>query len=228
MNKDDFLSDEQANAFVDDELDTEEKSRVFAAAEQNPELEQRLCQQRKLGELMRHAYQDVPQPVRRLGESRGRRSLLGRALAASLFILVGIGGGLLAHWHWDQRAASSTALESGDFILHVSSGDEDHMLATLRKARQIVDASTENNPHHVEVVANEQGLNLLRSDVTPFAGEIAALARHDVTFYACARAIQRLEEQGVEVRLVEQAVSDFTALDRVVMRMNEGWHYLKL
>ena len=62
MNWDDQFSEEQINAFVDDELDPEEKSRIFTEAGQCEDLDQRLCQQRKLKELVKLAYQDVPKP----------------------------------------------------------------------------------------------------------------------------------------------------------------------
>jgi intracellular sulfur oxidation DsrE/DsrF family protein len=80
----------------------------------------------------------------------------------------------------------------------------------------------------VEIVANERGLDLLRSDVTPFAEEIRALQKNNVVFYACARSIQRLEESGVKVILVPDIRQDYTALDRVVMRMQDGWKYEKI
>jgi len=199
---------------------------VFAAAEGDPGLDQRLCQQRKLGELVRHAYEDLPRP-RRMRDNGRRRGPLGGALAASVLILLGLAGGLLTHRQLDQRAAAPVAAE-GNYILHVTSGDSANMQAALREARQLVDSGTASAPRRVEVVANEEGLNLLRSDITPFAEEIAVLAQHEVVFYACARAIQRLEERGVEVHLVPQADSRFTALDRVVMRMQDGWNYRRL
>ena len=80
----------------------------------------------------------------------------------------------------------------------------------------------------VEIVANEGGLDLLRSDRTPFADRIRELAEQDVLFFACSRAIERLQEQGVEVRLVPEANTHYSALDRVVHRMQQGWTYEKI
>ena len=77
-------------------------------------------------------------------------------------------------------------------------------------------------------MANDKGLNLLRSDITPFSRKISALANHNVIFYACSKAIQRLEEKGIEVHLVPEAIPGYTALDRVVIRMKDGWQYIKI
>lgn len=62
MKKDDFLSEEQLNAFVDGELDPEERSRIYNEAERCPDLERRVCRQNKQKELVRLAYEDVPPP----------------------------------------------------------------------------------------------------------------------------------------------------------------------
>jgi len=47
-------------------------------------------------------------------------------------------------------------------------------------------------------------------------------------FYACSKTIQRLEEKGVVVTLVPEAIAGYTALDRVVLRMQDGWEYIKI
>ena len=80
----------------------------------------------------------------------------------------------------------------------------------------------------MEIVANEGGLNLLRSDTTPYAQRIRQLAEKDVLFFACSKAIERLEERGINVRLVPEAKTRYSALDRVVLRMQQGWTYEKI
>jgi hypothetical protein len=50
----------------------------------------------------------------------------------------------------------------------------------------------------------------------------------NVVFYACSKTIQRLEEKGVRVELVPYTNPNYTALDRVVTRMQAGWKYEKL
>jgi intracellular sulfur oxidation DsrE/DsrF family protein len=89
-------------------------------------------------------------------------------------------------------------------------------------------SSPDDGVRQVEIVANEQGIDLLRSDVTQFATEISVLQDNDVVFYACSKTIERLEEHGVEVRLVPHTIVEYTALDRVVSRMQEGWQYEKI
>jgi intracellular sulfur oxidation DsrE/DsrF family protein len=237
MNKDDQISEEQLNAFVDGELDSEEKSCLFDKAEQSAELDQRLSQQRKLKELVKHAYDDVPEPKRRLTGQTIPRSMFSLAIAASVLLLLGITTGLLIPRLFGSdphpggvttNAGTQSVAAMENYILHVVSGEPAKMRQTLQKARELLSSAEPGKPRRVEVVANEQGLNLLRSDMTPFSEEIRALANEDVIFYACSKAIERLEEKGVEVRLVPEAVSNYTALDRVVSRMKDGWQYVKI
>ena len=230
MNRDDQFSEEQINAFVDDELDREEKSRVFTEASRDAELDQRLCQQRKVKELVKLAYHDTPTPDRKGPKSIRRSSFFGRAIAASILLGLGIATGFLAKAGLDQTSdpALVAATEPNKYLLHVASGDPVEMAAALERAEFLLASAPEDSVRQVEIVANEQGLNLLRTDVTQFATEISVLQASDVVFYACSKTIQKLEEDGVEVRLVPHTIAEYTALDRVVMRMQEGWQYEKI
>ena len=229
MNRDERFSEEQLNAFVDDELDPEEKHRVFSEASHCEELDQRLCKQRKVKELVKFAYEDVPRPGRQGPAPLGRGGFFSRALVASLLLAVGVAAGFLGRQATGPAPDEAiVAVEAHSYLLHVASGDARDMAAALQRAEFLLASAPEDGPCHVEIVANEQGLNLLRSDVTQFASEISLLQANDVVFYACSKTIQRLEENGVEVRLVPHTIADYTALDRVVMRMQEGWTYEKI
>jgi intracellular sulfur oxidation DsrE/DsrF family protein len=115
-----------------------------------------------------------------------------------------------------------------NYLLHVVSGEPEQMHAALEQARFLLDASGEGQVGHVEIVANERGIDLLRSDVTPFASEIAELQARDVVFYACSGTIERLQQAGIDVVLVPNARRQYTAIDRVVTRMQQGWKYEKI
>lgn len=234
MKKDEHFSEEQLNAFVDGELDPEEKSRLYNESAHAPDLDLRLCQLRKLKELVSHAYDDVP-PAKRPGGPPLRRSgPFGGALVAGILLAVGavagyFGQGLISADPVAKPATAAQVLEQPEnYLLHVVSADPEQMQSALAHARYLLDSADEGEFRRVEIVANERGLDLLRSDVTPFAEEIRILQENDVVFYACARSIQRLEEKGVKVILVPDIQQDYTALDRVVMRMQDGWKYEKI
>lgn len=237
MNKDEHFSEEQLNAFVDGELDPEEKSQLFNESERSATLDQRLCKQRKIKELIQHAYADVP-PAGRLGATPlARTGWFGKTIAAGFLLAVGLSAGVVANNYFgpDHRgelvgasAVYEPVVENENYLLHVVSGEPEQMLAALEQARFLLESADEDEFRQVEIIANEQGLNLLRSDVTPFAAEISALQMSNVVFYACSKTIQRLEERGVKVELVPYTNPNYTALDRVVTRMQAGWKYEKI
>jgi len=237
MKKDDIISDEQVSAFTDGELDGEEESRIFELCDESPELDARLCQQRKLKEMVQHAYRDVPQATRPSAQSGSHGRVLGFAAAAMILLATGIAVGWFTSFQFAPensaiRVASSTdaapAAQSETYLLHVTKSDRQHMQEALRRAGELISGPGATEARRVEIVANEGGLNLLRTDVTPFAAEIRSLAEQDVLFFACTRAIERLEEKGIQVKLLPEANTDYSALDRVVLRMQQGWEYIKI
>jgi intracellular sulfur oxidation DsrE/DsrF family protein len=237
MKKDDIISDEQVSAFTDGELDAEEENRIFGLCDESPELDARLCQQRKLKEMVQHAYRDVPQATRPSAQSGSHGPVLGFAAAAMILLATGIAIGWftsfqLAPENSAIRVAGSTdaapAAQSETYLLHVTKSDRQHMQEALRRASELMSGPGVTDARRVEIVANEGGLNLLRSDVTPFAAEIRSLAEQNVLFFACTRAIERLEEKGIQVKLLPEANTDYSALDRVVLRMQQGWEYIKI
>jgi len=237
MNKDENISEEQLNAFLDGELESEEISGVFDEAEQSADLDQRLCRQRKLKELVKHAYREVPEPARRSPVGRMPTSMFGMALVASLLLFMGVAAGMFLNHSFYQNslpaefetaANGQPVIEPENYILHVSSGDPEQMRRALKMAKALLSSAETGAPRQVEVVANEKGLGLLRRDITKFTEEINYLASNNVVFYACSKTIQRLEEKGVVVRLVPEAIAGYTALDRVVLRMQDGWEYIKI
>jgi intracellular sulfur oxidation DsrE/DsrF family protein len=230
MSRDDFISEEQLSAFVDGELDTEEESRIFGLSEVSGELDSRLCQQRRMKEMVQHAYRDVPEYRRSREPGAHRWSLFHVALAASLMLTLGVIAGFVGGRALEGSSAGAAAgvVQQDTWLLHVTSSDPERMAAALRRADELINDPQATTARRVEIVANESGLDLLRSDVTPFAPQIRRLAEQDVLFFACARAIERLEQQGVDVQLLPEADTRFTALDRVVKRLSSGWQYEKI
>ena len=87
MNQEKHFSDEFLNAFVDDQLATEEKARVYLEISRDETLNRQVCELRKLHELVKLAYQNPPPPVRT--QVRAHRSYLRFGVAASFLLVVG-------------------------------------------------------------------------------------------------------------------------------------------
>lgn len=233
----DSISEEQLNAFVDGELEESEQEQLFSLSEESTEIEKRLCQQRKLKEMVQHAYRSPPEPAQGRRARLPSRWLSISGLAAALLLATGflmgsmLSGGLqygLQGVGQDVPEPVPVAGSPTNYLLHLASSDPDDMMRALERAEQFLAAAEDSQAVQVEIVANEGGIDLLRSDVTPYASRIRQLAANDVLFFACSKTIQRLEEHGIDVRLVPQANRAYTALDRVSLRLQEGWEYVKL
>jgi len=92
MNKEKRFSDEFLNAFVDNQLAPEEKSRAYAEISQDAEINRQVCELRKLHDLVQLAYRDVPAPpVRTSAPQRRHRTGIAAAVAV---MAIGIAVGL--------------------------------------------------------------------------------------------------------------------------------------
>jgi len=60
MSRDNKISDELINAFVDNQLALEDKEELYATINRDQELNRQVCEIRKVRDLMQTAYRDVP------------------------------------------------------------------------------------------------------------------------------------------------------------------------
>ena len=93
-------------------------------------------------------------------------------------------------------------------------------------------ASYQDSPGKVqlEVVANAEGLALLREDASPYAERIHRMAMlyDNLSFLACSRTIEKLKLKGIDVHLVPDAEIIPAALEKIVDRLHEGWVYIRV
>lgn len=221
------ISDEELNAFVDDELDAADRERVLAAVATDGALAQRACALRLTKEHVRHAYAEPP-----AAPSHARPTPAWRALATALLVA----GAALAGWTARDRALESASpasrhADSGHVILHLADREAARAETVLDDAEGLLLAARESGrPMVVELVANAGGLDLLRAGVSPHADRIARLrAEHaNFTLIACGQTIERLRERGIEVRLLPGTRVASSALDQIVTRMGQGWSYVRI
>jgi len=96
MSGDSKFSDEFLNAFVDDQLGADEKSRVYAQLNQDEDTKRQVCELRTMHELVQFAYKDLPgAPRHALGA--GRENRLNMAVAASVTLVLGLVIGWILH-----------------------------------------------------------------------------------------------------------------------------------
>lgn len=236
----DEVSYDRLNAFVDRQLDRFEEARVLEAIQRDPDLERQACELRFAKDAVRNTYHH--EALRRGAvRSRGSRDRRWLAVAAVALVGLGLGGGWLAR---DRAAAPSESMiawlsrhpmavrqvaSTDRILLHVSSSSPERVSNLLDEAEGMLNAArAAHRPVAVEIVANGSGLDILRADVSQYAQRIEALHAHfpNLTLVACGLTMQRLRDQGVDVRLIPNTVVSTSALDQILKRIREGWTYV--
>lgn len=237
----DVLTTEQLHAYLDGELAAEERARVLAMLESDPECRMRACELRTLKDLIKGAYTEVP-GVSPQVSSPSRAGFRG-AMVASLVLALGLGGGWLARDNMppvpgQERMADlpggyhaialAEQVDPGKIILHLDSGDRGRLVQVLDLAEKLL--SRHGPAARVEIVANSYGLDLLRADVTPLAPRIGDMAkRHaNLSFVACGQTVARLKREGIRVELLADAHMASSAINEIMTRMGQGWVYVKV
>lgn len=101
------FSDEFLSAFVDNQLTLEEKDRAYLRVSQDETLSRRVCELRKLQDMVRLSYQDLPGAPAR-PQPADRHGRLGLGIAASIALTVGV----MLGWVLHQPAPRHTAPET--------------------------------------------------------------------------------------------------------------------
>ena len=238
------LSDEFLNAFVDNQIDADEKAGAYEAINADEGLNRKVCELRKVSDLVRLAYHTPPvpnaarRPVRRL---TSRLAALATPYVLTPFLLV---AGATLGWSLHSvltphpsvertRTTVATARSPMTKVLfHLDNGDRAHMRQVLEEAQHLLARyRADGKPAKVEILADGPGLALLRRRLSPFPARIAALeARYpNLIFAACQDTINRLERRkGVEPHLLPQAVIVPSAIAEIVHLQHRGWTYIRV
>jgi len=232
-----FISDEELNAFLDEQLDANERDRVLSAINADNNVKQRMNELSLLRDMVQHAYE---QPSQRDSANQYgvavNKSYTRWAMAACLVLCFGVVLGWFGHQGVtsDRQLASSpvgnTQAQFNNVILHLTSSDSNKINATLDRAAQMLAAYKANDKElQLEVIANDGGLKLMQNDKPSYQQRIQALVTQypNVKFLACAKAIKRLQEKGVDVELLPEVEIAPSALKQIIQRMQEDWQYIK-
>ena len=242
MNTRNSFSDEQLQAFVDDEIDIAERAEIMEAVRHDDELACRVCELLQIKDSVRLAYREPELPAARPAnwKSGWWNGTPFRAAAAVLIFALGTVTGTslqthttepLSHTGGTLASAAITSQELKRVVLHVSTAESQRLDKALSDAEELLN-SYKDRPEMVqlEVVANAEGLSLLRSDTSPYPDRIKRLAAqfNNVSFLACSRAIEKLRMRGIDVHLLPEAHVIPGALEEIVDRLQEGWVYIRV
>jgi intracellular sulfur oxidation DsrE/DsrF family protein len=238
------VSDEILHAFIDGELDVAESETLIARMREDEALSQRVCLLRSLRSMVRLAYAEPPVVARRPPVAR-HRQVLQRCALGCLVLLAGLSGGWALRGLESQTVAAqaegvpagfravSLAREADPnrIILHIDSSAPSKMKAALDQAdRMLDDADRQGRAMQLEVIANSQGLALLRAGNNPYADRIAQMKRRHPNLYwvACGQTLARFSSEGQHVKLLPATRTAPTAIGEIITRLQQGWTYVRV
>ena len=242
MKHDKNVSEEMLNAFMDDQLELSEKSRILQMAGEDAELSRQLCELQQIKEMVRHAYSNPPGTRTRPSRTQHGAAWKSQALAALLLIISSAAAGWFGHdWespgnhvtHQEASLSLPSALPnatSEKVILHISSSDPENLKTALDESEDLLNAAKRAKRHvQFEIIANGSGLDLLRADVSQHSRRIAMMQEKypNLTFLACGQTVERLHEKNMSVQLLPGTVIATSALDQIVKRLQNGWVYVR-
>ena len=236
-------SDEILNAYLDNELATEERQRLIEDLRENDGLRQRVCKLEQVRNMVSIAYHDIPDPQHNMDtKQRGLSSFAG--IAAGILVVVGIVGGWFGHAYLQQQNSlvqladriqvnnPADPAKPWKVLLHVTSDDAFRLNAVLDEAEKILrEYKAKQQKVSIQILANGKGLNLLRSDKSPYSKRIAELQSNydNLIFMACAKAMARVKQRiGKDVKLLPDTHIAPSALSEALNRQKEGWTYIKI
>lgn len=237
----DNISDEFLNAFVDNQLDSAEKNQAFNSIDQDNTLKERLCELRGLKEMVRHAYPQQTENIRT--RKFGLKPKYAQALAASLLLLTGCALGLFIAGSSEPRNNLQMAqliqtlnrrdLSQGadKIIIQVSDSNPVRLKAALDETENLLESYKRD--HHqlqVEIIANGSGVDLLRSDVSPYANRLALIkAKYpNIDYLVCNQTLNKLLKKGVSVHLLPHTGIAPSAAEQINKRVLRGWEYIRV
>lgn len=235
------IGDEDLHRLVDGEIAADERAELHAALKNDEELSIRACEIARQKDLVRLAYTGVnPPQAPRVKASRiwavaasivialilvvpASRYILQEQLPPRLVLLDPDGSG--------KQLADPTRDETR-IVMHLKARGVAQTGEILDELEWVLEAfRQEGKPIRVELVAQGEGLELVRKGFSQFPDRIRELAdRYDnLTFVACQNTIDRISrEQGVEVDVLPQVVITNSGVNHVAKRQTQGWAYIHI
>ncbi len=227
------VSDELLNSYIDRQITSQERQEILERIKQDKILAERVCQLQNLKEMTRLSYDDIPPS--RLPSSVVEPNRVWPRMAAilaifSLGLLLGLTVTQLNH-----ATSSWSSITQNDsltrVLVHLTSADTDEGLNTLSNLEQMLQQyEQDQQPVHVEVIANGNGIKLLSPQQTEIARRISYLTEkyENLNFAACKNTLDQLRvSHGIVLQLIPEVKIIDSGVVEVIKRQREGWTYIR-
>jgi intracellular sulfur oxidation DsrE/DsrF family protein len=247
MNEAHTYSDEYISAYIDGELDSEERAHLLFDEQTDKELAQRINETRMLKEKIQLVYSGVKSNK---DEKKSFSCTVfvnrHRALAASLLLFsivtamltynMGSNANLVLAKQLirNTQAISASAISDAignnkHVVINVSQYHPKNFSETINNIEALLQKK-DGSPFSVEIVANGQGLKALDKESSVHASKINQLANRfdNLEVVACAKSMAKLATEGDPIQLMKSIMITPSAAEQVAKRTSAGWLYIKI
>lgn len=241
-------SDEYLNAYIDGELDNDERAHLLFDEQKDYVLSQRITDARLLKEKVQLAYSDI------VGFNIEKKPFICtdffrryRALVASLLILTAITSIFGYQVNVDsnvslakqlikntQPITANTIIDAigtqKHIVINISQYQAENFTDTINNIEAILRQHKNDRLFSLEIVANKSGLNALDVKTSSHAKRMSELTSkyNNLEIVACAKSLANLATEGNPVQLMRSIIITPSAAQQVAKRTSEGWLYLKI
>jgi intracellular sulfur oxidation DsrE/DsrF family protein len=248
MKNQEQYSDEHISAYIDGELDNEERARLLFDEQQDPELAQRISESRALKEKVQLAYSDIPSQDSITNTfscaefiSKQRALVAGITvliITAALFIPaiknnqdITVAKNLIKTTEvTSSENISATIGNNKRIVINLSQYQPDTFDNTIDSIEALLLQHDNDESFSIEIVANKTGLKALDTKTSSHAGRISLLAKryNSLDVVACVKSMTDLADSGNPIKLMKDIILSPSAAEQVATRMADGWMFLKL
>lgn len=243
------VSDEQLNAFLDNQLNPEETSQLRETLTQDPALQAHLDELRRVRLITQCAmHKRVPAKVEGIRPVPQKQWQWAKGTAvAALLIGIGFWAGFISrpvqspsdlqpYLSTGKLTIQPATLPIGSeikAIYHISTANPEKLRGALDEMEILLGIYAKSGRTlRLEIIANAEGLNLLRADRSPARERIQALQHNykNIKFLACGKTIEHLQlgRNLPSVPLLPGVSTVPSALDQVILRLQDGWAYIRV
>lgn len=248
MRDHDNYSDEYINAYVDGELDNDDRARILFDEQEDTVLAQRINEVRMLKEKVQLVYADihdinsVKKPFSCTVFTHGHRSLV-----AGIIILITITAFLLPVIIKNdelllarQLINSTQPIAAGKIsaaigtnkqvVINISQYQAQNFDTIIDHIEALLIQNSADELFNIEIIANKSGIKALDTKTSLHAERISLLASRfsNLSIVACAESLANLASDSNPVELMKNILVTPSAALQVSKRINEGWLYLKV
>ena len=216
------ISGEELNAFVDNQLNGADRSRVLEALEHDEILQKQVAEIQQTRHLLRHAYAQVPLPPRAATLAAPWQK---QAIAASVLAMLGFMSGWFFHTLSVSgiKPAVQVASKPKGIVIQVSEADPAKWEMALINARNVRKAYADKGIG-VEIVAYGPGLKMLRSD-SSVTGDLEEANNNGVKLVACGNTMRMTHTTHAQLNRAVVVVP--SGVVEIMERQQDGYAYVR-